>query len=299
MRHTNRAFTLVELLVVIGIISVLIGVLLPALNRAREHANQLACLSNLRQLGIGFILYCQDNKGWLPRAAPYATLMQPESPQDFLWWQQESQSPIAAPNRDVFRSPILKYLGIKPDAYSTPTVVNLSEQRQQILRCPSDFVANRPVVTSNGKYFYSYTLNNLMQSLDPTAPRATAAAPINKITGQQFQVAGKLCRVKNPDLKILLVEESEATLNDGSFDPTETSTGQINGLLCVRHDPAAKLPETAVSFMQLKGAWTIANASCRGNVVFCDGHADYVMRSFVNDPSYKTTGDIPAWDPTQ
>lgn len=65
VRKTVRGFTLVELLVVIGIISVLIAILLPALRAAREAANAAVCLANLRSVGQAMMVYAAENKGYI------------------------------------------------------------------------------------------------------------------------------------------------------------------------------------------------------------------------------------------
>ena len=66
MLKRTRGFTLVELLVVIGIIALLIGILLPVLGKARQSANRAACLSNLHNLGIAVLMYANNNQGSLP-----------------------------------------------------------------------------------------------------------------------------------------------------------------------------------------------------------------------------------------
>src|SRR4051794_28497788 len=80
----RRAFTLVELLVVIGIIAVLISLLLPAITKARNAANNVACLANLRSIGQAMTIYATENGGCIPGSGNTSAR--------FIWFEQVSGS---------------------------------------------------------------------------------------------------------------------------------------------------------------------------------------------------------------
>jgi prepilin-type N-terminal cleavage/methylation domain-containing protein len=80
-----KAFTLVELLVVIGIIALLISILLPSLSKARENAVRVQCSSNLRQWGLGLSQYFVNNKGYFPYNGPAILPNWPDRGWDTSW----------------------------------------------------------------------------------------------------------------------------------------------------------------------------------------------------------------------
>jgi prepilin-type N-terminal cleavage/methylation domain-containing protein/prepilin-type processing-associated H-X9-DG protein len=148
-RRTPAAFTLVELLVVIGIIALLVAILLPALGRAREQARAVACASNLRQIGMAMVMYTNDNKQRYPFHADIGGQFQ----EDWIHWQA---------SRDVNNSAVAKYVG---------------RFEPQVFRCPSDDVQIRPRVLTE-PYRYSYSLNYLFAS-NPGLPKVRAGSVRN------------------------------------------------------------------------------------------------------------------------
>jgi len=114
----RAAFTLVELLVVIGIIAVLIAILLPALQRAQEQANTVRCLANLKQIGNAIIMYANGNKGYLVPGS--------------------HQQPGDAAERDDWSTILVntKHLPAPPQG---PSVNNIGESSygDSVFRCPS------------------------------------------------------------------------------------------------------------------------------------------------------------------
>src|SRR3954468_11409294 len=147
----NRAFTLVELLVVIGIIAVLISILLPALGRARRSANTVACMAGLRSILQGMQMYVAENKGYFPGG--------PNSSGAFLL---RSQSPPFTDNNcpDIIQTwdwqwPIAGMMGV-----TSPTGGGAAERIQRFtllnnfgaFRCPENQQLAEPFSSPGGTW---------------------------------------------------------------------------------------------------------------------------------------------------
>ena len=96
----SRAFTLVELLVVIGIIAILLALLMPSLQRAKMHAISIKCQSNMRQIGVAMIMYANANRGQLFPIDAGGPFDLPPIDQQWFVWVLQPKPPIDTTSTD-------------------------------------------------------------------------------------------------------------------------------------------------------------------------------------------------------
>ena len=272
----RNGFTLIELLVVVAIIALLIAILLPSLGRAKEKAKQVSCASNLRQIGLGFVEYAGQNNNSFPATA--AGPVGSHNSADWIYW--ESIYRVAPTNPAL---PNIADGGIAP-------YLHITFASTKALICPSDDPSTHFKTGSPAEaYPFSYSLNWFFGGIAyPTF--SNGSSPGSPPTGKQY----KASQIKNQSA-ILLVEEAEATIDDGNCALWENGSSNLRwaNIVSARHnrDAVTNVPDKEPINSGQRPNTDMPNWRAKGNVAFTDDHVEFVDRKFSSVRAH-AVGDL-------
>ncbi len=207
-----QGFSLLELLAVIATIATLAALLLPVLSKTRVKAQQTSCMSNLRQLGLAWFMYYQDNSGWLAESYPLNAQGTAVNPN--VWVQGDMRNPTEATNLALLEAgKLYPYLNKNTGVYKCPTDKGAIADGQ---RLPS---------------VRSYSMNAFMGN-------RPASVPLLPPSSASFVVFARDTDLPRPSELWLMVDEDERSIGDGFFmiDPTARVWFKFPAISPYRHN---------------------------------------------------------------
>jgi prepilin-type N-terminal cleavage/methylation domain-containing protein/prepilin-type processing-associated H-X9-DG protein len=269
----RQGFTLIELLVVIAIIAILAAILFPVFAQAREKARSIACVSNLKQIGLGCMMYVQDFDETLPMARSYAIAAGGFStgiPQEIAPYVQKVNNLGPNNTAGIWRCPDDNVVPAHdPATGGTPAQPAVHQTYDPVIDCPATGEApfrQTGVTSADGLTGYQGA-DNLAQIQD-----SSGTFMIVETSNPDSILGENIAGVKRP------YQDPSTLGNGGVYEPQNCASPSNNG-------------QTPCTSLLINGDGSTGWHSGGWNYVYCDGHVKHLRpETTVSPGGYNGTG---------